>query len=207
MAYIVVDTNQSVMRSLFVCLLLCSCLMQKGYAQFYHQVGAGLFAGTGTMPRGATGSSNPSYAVYGAFYFPRINAFESKTLALSASAPITAGILADNEGGSSRIGFGVDVPLMVDLSIGAGSSDKNENTVGGFIGAGFGFTHANQKYTYSAPGWTGVERYKGTSYGPVVHTGFRYAHYKYDFTIRVFYKKGLEEQKFKTFGIAGSTTF
>lgn len=197
------------MRTLIVCLLLCSCLLQKGYAQFYQQVGAGIFGGLGKVPAGvAPGYSNPSYAVYGAFYFPRFNAFESKSLSLSAGVPITAGISAGaNNGSGSRIGFGVDVPLMIDLSVGAGSSDKAQSIVGGFIGAGFGFTHANQKYTYSAPGWTDVERYKGTSYGPVLHTGFRYTHYKYDFTIRLFYKKGLEEQKFKTFGIAGSTPF
>ncbi len=197
------------MRAFIIGLLLAGCFLQKGEAQFYHQVGAGIFGGSGQVPADAApGYSHPSYAVYGAFYFPRFNAFENKSLALSAGVPLTAGISAGaNNGSGSRIGFGVDVPLMIDLSVGAGSSDKSEAIVGGFIGAGFGFTHANQQYTYSAPGWSGVERYKGTSYGPVVHTGFRYAHYKWDFTIRLFYKSGLEEQKFKTFGIAGSTSF
>lgn len=196
------------MRAPIVCLLFIFCFLHQATAQFYQQAGVGIFAGTGKVPAGAAAdNTNPSYAVYGVFYFPRINAFESKHFSFSAGVPVTAGLLATNDGGSSRIGFGVDVPLMLDLSVGAGSSDKSEAIVGGFIGAGFGFTHANQKYTYSAPGWTGVERYKGTSYGPVVHTGFRYAHYKWDFTIRLFYKRGLEEQKFRTFGIAGSTSF
>lgn len=195
------------MRAPIVCLLLTFCFLNKGGAQFYQQLGAGVFIGTGkTHADSVVGSSKPAYAVYGAFYFPRINVLENKSVSVGFSAPITAGISATNNGGS-RIGFGFDLPLMVDLSVGAGSSDKAESLVGGFIGAGFGLTHADQKNNYSAPGWTGVERYKGTSFGPVVHTGFRYAHYKWDFTIRLFYKKGLEEQKFQTFGIAGSTSF
>ena len=196
------------MRALFICLLLTFCFLHKGSAQFYQQLGAGIFAGRGKPPTGAgAGNINPSYAVYGAFYFPRINAFETKTVSVSASMPVTAGILAANDEGSSRLGFGIDLPLMIDLSMGAGASDKTESIAGGFIGAGFGLTHANQKYTYTSPGWTGVERYKGTSYGPVLHAGFRYAHYKYDLTIRLFYKRGLEAQKFQTIGIGGSTTF
>ena len=196
------------MRAPFVCLLVTFFFLKKGSAQFYQQLGAGIFAGRGKPPAGAGADNiNPSYAVYGAFYFPRMNAFENKSISVSAGVPVTAGILASNDEGSSRIGFGFDVPLMIDLSIGAGSSDKNESIVGGFVGAGFGLTHANHKFTYTSPGWTGVERYKGTSYGPVVHAGFRYAHYKWDLTIRLFYKRGLEEQKFQTFGIGGSTSF
>lgn len=194
------------MRGFIICFILSCCLIQNSYAQFYHQLGAGIFIGIGQAPMGS-GNSTPSFAVYGAFYFPRINALERKSFSLSAGMPLTAGILADNDGGGSRIGIGVDLPLMIDLSIGAGSSDKSESIVGGFFGAGFGLTHADQKYTYTTPGWGGVERYKGTSYGPVVHTGFRYAHYKYDLTIRFFYKKGMEKQKFQTFGISGSTSF
>ena len=179
----------------------------SGHAQFYGEWGVSIFYGLSHLPNGtATEMKKPSLLGYGLFAYPRINIFQFENQSLSLGAPSTIGINASSNGGGSEVGLAVDLPLMVSVNFGAGSSKNNEFSFGGFIGGGFGYTYTNQKYTYSGLGWSASEYFKGRSYGPVLEAGLRMKISKQLWFIRFSGKLGLEAEKFRTFGFALGTT-
>ena len=126
-------------------------------------------------------------------YFPRYDVSESENSSLSLGIPLSAGIGTVNNGGG--IGFSVDVPLMGDYNFGCDAFPESESGFGGFLGAGFGYTY------------TSVSSYFGSgnlsSYGPMIHGGTRFIvsqKFSESMTFGLFYKFGIEQEKYKTIG-------
>lgn len=126
-------------------------------------------------------------------YFPRLNLSESNNTSFSIGIPLSAGIGTVNVG--DGVVYSIDAPLVGDYNFGCNSTPDNENGFGGFIGAGFGYTYTNFA-SYFGSG-------NISSYGPLVHTGIRFRiseKFSQALVVGVFYKLGLESEKYKTFG-------
>lgn len=132
-------------------------------------------------------------------YFPRYNFVEYDNASVSVGMPLGLGIgIAQNMYSDYGIAFAYDIPAVLDYNIGYKSTPDNDSRVGGYLGAGFGYYGITiSKSTYSD--------YSGRSYGPMARAGFRFSTPKdrengHGITIGLFYKKGLEKEKFNTYG-------
>ena len=107
--------------------------------------------------------------------------------------PLSAGIGTVNN--SDGIAFSADVPLMGDYNFGCDAIPESESGFGGFLGAGFGYTYT------SASSYFGSSNL--SSYGPMVHAGVRFIvsqKFSQSMTFGLFYKVGIEQEKYKTIG-------
>ena len=126
-------------------------------------------------------------------YFPRLNLTENENSSFSIGMPLSAGI--GTVSNSDGVVFGIDAPLVGDYNFGCNATPETEKNVGGFIGAGFGYTYTNYSSYFGSD--------NVTSYGPVIHTGIRFVvsqKFSQALVFGVFYKFGLESEKYKTFG-------
>ena len=155
----------------------------------------------------------------GLTYFPRINFLETSTLSVSVGIPLSLGLSANSsyyigsglyDSNPASIGFVANVPLIVNLNMGRGSTKENRDRYGYFVGAGFGYHHGNfitTKTNSSGYYYTGVE--STNSFGPAANAGVRIgvgrAHRNIE--IRFSFMKGLNESKANIFGIAGAFNF
>lgn len=164
-----------------------------------HSVGGtiSVLSGTVTTP-GETSSF--SMMQTNITYFPRYNFIENENSSVSVGAPIGAGIgIASNMyGDDAGVSFAFDLPLVVDYNLGFKSTSEISNYFGGYFGVGFGYYHVSI---------TGSQysNFDGSTYGPLVRGGVRIGSANeswgdHGLTIGLFYKKGLEETKFNTFG-------
>jgi len=129
-------------------------------------------------------------------FFPRYNLTESENSSVSVGSPFGVGIgILTEAGNASGIAWGVDVPLVIDYNIGLKSTPDNENSSGGYFGGGFGFMYT---------GWSGGGNSltKAITYGPLARAGFRFSSSegKWNTTVGIYFKMGIEKEKFKTFG-------
>lgn len=190
--------------------LLAVVISSSAFAQFHQSLGIGIISGSGKVPKGAEATSEkPQLGGWGVFYHPRFNISETETSAISIGIPLTLGLTGSynsREGGNMSLL--VDLPLTVDYNFGAGSSEYAESGFGGFIGAGFGYTHSSNTDEFYIPGVVNMtEQVKGTSYGPLVNGGIRALIGEKTFFLRGFYKMGLEKAKFSTFGASVGLSF
>lgn len=128
-----------------------------------------------------------------ATYFPRLNLSEKENSSFSIGMPISLGIGSVNN--SDGVFFNADAPLVADYNMGCRSTPDNGSGFGGFFGAGFGYNYT----TYS--GYFGSGNV--SSYGPMAHAGIRFVvsqKFSEVMGFGVFYKLGLESEKYKTFG-------
>jgi hypothetical protein len=126
-------------------------------------------------------------------YFPRLNLSENENSSFSIGIPLSAGIGTVNN--SDGIIYSIDAPLMGDYNFGCNSTPDTESGFGGFIGGGFGYTYTNYD-SYFGSG-------NVSSYGPMIHTGIRFLvsqKFSEAIVLGVFYKLGLENEKYRTFG-------
>jgi hypothetical protein len=113
-------------------------------------------------------------------YSPRFNFRETEMMSASLGIPLSIGFMGegnstydettDEEVASSINGFTLDVPLMANLNLGAGSSRMNTNDFGGFIGAGYTYHYSSSRdYTKD-----GLEKsIGGSSFGLTINGGIR----------------------------------
>lgn len=156
----------------------------------------------------------------GLTYFPRINFLETEALSVSAGIPLSIGVSANSSyyysssGGYDSnplsIGFVANVPLIINLNMGRGSTKDNTDRYGYFVGAGFGYHHGNFLTTQTdGYGYNYKFSESINSFGPAANAGFRIgvgrAHRNIE--IRLSYMKGLNENKANLFGLAGSFNF
>lgn len=134
-------------------------------------------------------------------YFPKVNIKETKKSSFSLGVPLSAGIgIPSNEAGpvgGNGIYWSVDLPLAVDYNFGCKSSKANADKLGGYFGAGFGYTFCT---------WTddGNPSNKGNSYGLLIRAGVRFGFSKAknnSLTVGLSYKPGIEKEKYKTIGL------
>ncbi|MDP4284579.1 MAG: hypothetical protein Q8891_09155 [Bacteroidota bacterium] len=127
-------------------------------------------------------------------YFPRLNLSENDNSSFSIGIPLSAGIGSVSNGGG--VAYSIDAPLVGDYNFGCNSTPDNEAGVGGYIGAGFGYTYTNFA-SYFGSG-------NVSTYGPMLHTGIRFIisqKFSQALVLGVYYKLGIESEKYKTFGI------
>jgi hypothetical protein len=130
-------------------------------------------------------------------YFPRWTFSEAENSSVSIGSPLGAGIglLNGGGGGAEGIAWGADVPIALDYNTGCNATPDNEKTFGVYFGTGIGFMYT---------GWTdGGRAEKAISYGPLARAGIRFRSSRSDWaaTIGLFFKYGLEKEKYKTFGV------
>ncbi len=134
-------------------------------------------------------------------YFPRYSFMEYGKTSLSLGVPLGLGfgMYTDTYDSDDGIYFSLDLPLVLDFNIGCNSSKENDDNFGGFFGVGFGYQLMSISDTEYAD-------YDGVSYGPMVRGGVRFRGSSRwrtkSITISSFYKKGMEDDKFSTFGLS-----
>ncbi len=167
--------------------------------EFMHSIGGTISVLSGTIKsEGETSSFSMMQTNF--TYFPRYNFIENENSSLSIGAPVGAGIgIASNTyGDDAGVSFAFDLPIVLDYNLGFKSTSETSNYFGGYFGAGFGYYHVSI---------TGSQysNFDGSTYGPLVRGGVRIGSSNeswgdHGLTIGIFYKKGLEETKFNTFG-------
>lgn len=128
------------------------------------------------------GNYNPTNYMFG--LFPRYNFLAPKDwISLAASSPSQLGLNIVGSSSGSLIQFSADVPVALDLNIGARATGDNESLVGGFVGGGF-----NYNFTYFTASTIKINSH---SVGPMVHAGFRWDLTGRPLGVRVAYMWGL----------------
>jgi hypothetical protein len=147
-------------------------------------------------------------------YSPRFNFLETESLSISVSMPLSVAISASynyySSGGyyseSSSIGFVVNIPLIINLNMGRGSTKENRQKFGYFVGAGFGYHHGDfliDDYYY------GVISESSNSHGPATNAGMRFGvgRMHKNIEVRFSYMKGINDNKPSIFGAACAFNF
>ena len=185
-------------KKLFTLLLLSCLFCAAAQAQsFMHSAGATVSVMTSNYE---TSYYSEKFIVTKSelTYFPRLNFIEGENSSVSVGVPLSAGLSVarntfDNEAGLS---YSLDFPLVLDYNLGAKSTPDNEGSFGGYLGGGFGYSLTSIKF--------GDGTTNANSYGPLFRGGVRFGFNRQDLdmgmTIGLFYKIGLEDEKFKTFG-------
>jgi hypothetical protein len=144
-------------------------------------------------------SSSFSMELTNLSYFPRYNFVENENSSVSVGMPLGVGfgLVSNNYGDDAGIVFSYDIPLVLDYNIGCKSTPGNENGFGGYFGAGFGYQQVIiSKSSYSD--------FNGSSFGPLARAGMRFSRnedwHGLGITVGLFFKKGLEKDKFNTTG-------
>jgi hypothetical protein len=194
------------MKKIFIATILMSFLGgSAAFAQsFMHSLGATIMFGNGkSVDDGSGGSSTPTIGLNALTYYPRINLVESDNSSVSVGVPLSLGFQGSvNSQTGSSIVFGYDLPLAVDYNMGHKSTPENEAGFGGYIGAGFGYTHTSVSISDN---FLGDYAATANSYGPMVRAGIRFGfpwgEKEMSYTIGGWYKFGLEKEGYKTIGI------
>lgn len=183
-----------------------SCFSQS----FTHGVGVSVFVSQ---------VKSSGIAAYGGFtYSPRINFLETESMSVSAGVPLSIGTSGSYTYNTTygyseednTIRFMVNVPLIINLNMGAGSTKENESRFGFFAGGGFGYHYGNfnvveeDQYGYE----TETVSTFGT-YGPAGNIGFRIAvgSNQKNIETRFSYMKGINQSKPALYGIAALFNF
>jgi hypothetical protein len=125
-------------------------------------------------------------------YTPRFIISEGQNSSISIGFPLGVGIgILSSAGHASGIAWGADAPAVIDYNIGNMSTPDNDKGFGWYFGAGFGYMYTG----YS----DGGDVTTINTYGPVGRLGIRFGS-NWHTTVGMFYKLGLESDKYKTFG-------
>jgi hypothetical protein len=134
-------------------------------------------------------------------YFPRLNISSTDHSSISIGLPVSVGVgfASDYQSNGKGVYWGFDLPLVADYNIGCKSTPENHNKFGGYFGTGFGFTYTNWNFNGSSSA-------QANSYGPMIRGGFRFgfpsSEISEGLTVGLFYKLGLEKEKYKTYGFS-----
>lgn len=152
-------------------------------------------------------------------YSPRFNFHETEKMSVSLGIPLSIGFMSDGstaydetteeeEDVASDInGFTLNVPVMVNLNLGAGSSGMNHGNFGGFIGAGYTY-HYSSSRDYTKDSIT--SSIGGTSFGLTVNGGIRVGigdGVAKNIELRLSYYKGRNRTRLGMFGVGALINF
>ena len=181
------------MKKIIISISLFIFILPLAFGQSY----IGSFGASFSFLQGKDPYTNAYETIFmqkSATYFARYNLSEKENSSFSIGIPLSLGFGSVNSADGTF--FGVDAPLMFDYNMGCNSTRENENGFGGFLGIGFGYNY------------TSVSSYMGSgnlySYGPEAHAGISFMISRKDshpVTFGVFYKLGMEADKYRTFGI------
>jgi hypothetical protein len=187
------------MKKTFLVIALCFALNNLSAQSLMHSFGANISVITGTTGN-QYNSSNYTMSQTMLSYFPRYNFVENDNSSISLGAPlgIGFGIASNSYDEDYGLSFAYDLPLVLDYNIGCKSTPDNEGTFGGYFGAGFGYSSVAVSKSASSD-------FKGKSIGPIFRGGVRIGSNNeawggHAITVGLFYKKGINEGAFQTFG-------
>ena len=145
----------------------------KEFSGFSYEILAGFF-----IP-----SSIP--LVYYSFgFYPRYNILAPKDwISLSVGSPTNAGFDFAAGSGGSLIRYMLDIPLTLDVNLGARATKDNTSIFGAFLGAGLNYNFMHVTFN----------NYKAdvNTFGPVIHGGLRWMMNGRPSGIRISYLTGL----------------
>ncbi|MBX3253415.1 MAG: hypothetical protein KF862_04675 [Chitinophagaceae bacterium] len=195
------------MQKIVFCFLFVVFFSAKGNSQVYMH-GAGI-GGYFTDVPGA----------YLAFtYSPRINFIENEVLSLSAGIPVSMGFSGNYYANynsnydpyeENTLRVMLNVPFIVNINWGAGSTKQNERRVGFFAGAGFGYHFGDTGYKLDRWGNELEVRDYRSSYGPAGNLGarFKIGRLQKNLEARFSFMKGINNADVGVFGIAALFNF
>lgn len=170
--------------------------------------------GAGLIVLGTSKSRTGSDLSYGEgfTYSPRFNFFETKALSVSVGIPLSFG-LSTTTGGSvdaygdytTSVGIVFNIPVIINLNMGRGSTKENRQKFGYFVGAGFGYHHGDflTDGIYDPNTNSYTETYSSNTFGPAANAGVRIGvgrRHK-NIEIKLSYMKGLNDVKPDIFSI------
>ena len=164
--------------------------------------------GAGITVLGSSTGGNFS-AGEGFTYSPRFNFIETENMSVSVGIPLSLGISFSTNTYSSTyygnedptsVGLVLNMPLIVNLNMGRGSTKDNRQKFGYFVGAGFGYHHGD----FIEEDYSGDTYGKSTNtFGPAANAGLRFGvgRQHKNIEVRFSYMKGLNDEKLNIFGI------
>ncbi|MCC6289940.1 MAG: hypothetical protein IT249_18840 [Chitinophagaceae bacterium] len=185
--------------------------MQASYSQkFMHGAGTGVFINLSPFIKPAI----PTVLTYS----PRVNFLETSTLSVSIGVPFSIGFgttyytnyySLNGLSIENTTTYVINIPAMVNLNIGAGSSKQAEKRFGFFVGGGVAYQYGR----YVLDEYDGVTneypKVKETSIGPAGTIGLRFAVGKHQKNIeaKFSYMRSLKEDKISALGIVALFNF
>lgn len=177
---------------------------------FMHGAGVTIFVSSGKNIDVSVGE--------GLSYFPRFNFIENESLSVSVGVPLTVGLSVSTSSYYSSysyyddvsVGFVANLPLIINLNMGRGSTKENRDKFGYFVGAGFGYHHGDfistaiDDYGYDVTTTESIN-----VFGPAANGGLRFGvgRKHQNVEVRFSYMKGLNDNKPNIFGVGCSFNF
>jgi hypothetical protein len=160
------------MKRLLLFAATCIISVNAFSQSFQHGIGVSVFFDN-MVPDKITAISAITYS-------PRYNFHETQNMSISLGIPLSIGFMDDGSGSydvttgeqvaGDISGFSLDVPVMVNLNLGGGSSRMNKGKFGGFIGAGYTYHYASSRDYIK----NDIDKsIGGGSFGPTVNGGMR----------------------------------
>jgi hypothetical protein len=161
---------------------------------FMHGAGFSIFV--------SSASGGETTPTGGITYSPRFNFIENDEMSVSVGVPITAGFSGSYNsrgyGESNSLSAMLNIPVMVNLNMGCGSTHESESRFGYFVGAGFGYHYGTLNYSdYYEDYSTSIH-----SYGPAGNAGIRIGvgNSGKNIEVKFSYMKGIDDSKANIFG-------
>lgn len=193
------------MKRIFLLAAICLAGIKASQAQhFTHGLGVGIFV-EDTKMIDAKGSLTLTYS-------PRFSFAETDKTSLSVGIPLNVGISGYYNAvytdygyyEDNSLGYMINVPLMLNFNIGAGSARGCKERMGFFIGAGYAY-HVGSVFgvVKDETGYEYSDFETQSSTGPAANIGLRIGvgyKKKRNIEIRTSYMKGLTSYKPHVFG-------
>ncbi|HTJ12126.1 MAG TPA: hypothetical protein VL547_08875 [Dinghuibacter sp.] len=155
---------------------------------------------------------------FGLTYSPKINVTENDHFSLSVGLPISVGMSVSTGGSDNGVNgtdinslsLMADVPLLVNLNFGAGSSRDCEDRIGFFVGAGVGYHHTEGvEEDTDQYGDQYDNNYTLNVVGPAADAGVRFGvgQKGHNIELRGSFLKGLDASKANIFGVGALFNF
>lgn len=164
------------------------------------------------------GYSNGSSVIFaeGITYSPRFNFYETEKLSVSAGIPLSIGLSStatsydlNTQSFGYSLGFVANIPLMVNVNVGRGSTTANRQKTGYFGGLGIAYNRGDFVSIIEVDQNGNLVNQQENNIGPQANAGFRFgvgkAHKNVE--LRLSYFKALNGAKANVFGIAALFNF
>jgi hypothetical protein len=180
---------------------LACCATSGAFAQFSNGIGLAYF---NTSASGINSTNS-----FGITYSPKVAVTSNDHFSVTIGLPISVGMSlhvntsSTDENDNNSVSVMADVPLLVNLTFGAGSSKECEDKFGFFVGAGFGYHHTNGAEDDTDINGNEYENdYTLNVYGPAADAGIRLGlgHRGHNLEIRAQYLRGIDASKANIIG-------
>lgn len=184
--------NPSLRKNLFA-IFLCIVFFTPVKAQVTHSIGATLPFGVRTYEVYTGAKNTDAYYMAMFSYGFRYNISETGNSSFSVGPLISAGggYYSDAYGGGFL--YSGDLQVWADYNIGMGAVEDPPKNSGVYFGAGFGGS-------YTGADGEAIDDDNGISFGPMIRAGFRFGAMETPIGVGVYYKHGIENAKWRTFG-------